>query len=223
MPPLAPVPAMFRVRLIFTVGEDVDITSNLHFGYSGGPPTPADCVSIAGSIAGLFTTDLAPLMFTGNTLNEVRVTDLTSSSASDGLLAANHPGTRAGSFLPAGACLLSNYTVARRYRGGKPRTYFPFGVQGDLLDGQKWTTAFLSACNSGLNNFITACFGVSSGTTQLSGFFNISYYSGFTSVQNPVTKRYRNVNTPRATPLKDPIQSIVANPKLGYQRRRAVR
>jgi hypothetical protein len=223
MPPLADVPNVLRYILTYTVGEDVDITTRLHFRYTGGPPSVTDCISLATDAAAHWVSFLEAMTATTTTLTEVRVTDLTSATSSDGVLAVSHNGTRSGSFLPAGACALTNYEIARRYRGGKPRSYNPFGVQGDMNDGQKWNTSFTGALTTAYLDFTAAILGDTAGTTTLNAFVSVSYYDGFTAVENPITHRYRNVPTPRAVPQVDVINGIVAAAKIAYQRRRSVR
>lgn len=223
MPPLPPVLNVLRIDLITSVGEDTDITTRLHFRFTGAEPSVSDCLAIAGDVATAWSSDMKPLMFTGNELTAIRVTDLSSDTASDATLPESIAGTRSGSFLPAGACLLANYLISRRYRGGKPRSYWPFGVQGDMQDGQKWTSGFLTSCGTDIPAFLAVVGAITQGSTDLDGPCNVSYYSGFTSVQNPVTKRWRQVNTLRGTPLVDTINSAVPATKIAYQRRRSVR
>lgn len=223
MPPLPVVPNVLRVDLEYSVGEDTAIITRLHWSYTGGPPSVVDAETLAGDIISAHNTDLKSLLFTGNELIGVRVTDLSSSSGADATIPATQAGSRTGSFLPAGACTLANYHISRRYRGGKPRSYFPFGVQGDMQDGQRWTSGYQTSATSGVVAFFAAVSLLTSGSTTLSEPVNVSYYSGFTVVTSPTTGRARNVAKLRTTPVVDVINTETVAPKIAYQRRRSVR
>jgi hypothetical protein len=223
MPALPNVTDVLRVELKWSIGSDTSIFTRLHFSFAGTGPTPTDCLTIAGDIGTSWVSDLKPLVFTGNELTSIRVTDLTTSSAGDATLPVTDNGSRTGSFLPAGACLLGNYEISRRYRGGKPRSYWPFGVQGDMQTGQTWTTSFQSAATTGVVNFFAAVSLITWGSSNITGPVNVSYYDGFTVVTDPVTGRARNKPKPRTTPLVDPINAETVNPVIAYQRRRSAR
>jgi hypothetical protein len=75
-----------------------------------------------------------------------------------------------------------------------------------------------------INDFFTAVFGASSGTTTIAGLYNVGYYHGFTvTAPDPITGRVKTKPTPLTTPHQDAVGTITVNPKLSYQRRRAVR
>jgi hypothetical protein len=118
------------------------------------------------------------------------------------------------------ASVVSSYTIQRRYRGGHPRGYWPFGVTTDLQNDVDWTAAFVTACNTGFSTFFTALFAAGwtgAGTlTQV----NVSYYDGFTVVVSPTTGRARNVPTLRVSPVQDTILIVACKVSIGTQRRR---
>jgi hypothetical protein len=222
VPAPVPTPGFLKVTLGYNIAEDVDVHSRFYLKYGGGPPSVSDCTSLGLAIGSDWNTYLAEL--SQSPLETTRVTDLTSQSASDSIASTVHAGTRTGSFIPAGCCLLTNFHIARRYRGGKPKMFWPFGVQSDLQDGQTWDTAFQTLCTNQINDFFTAVFGASSGTTTITGLYSIGYYHKFQYTQpDPVTGRIKLKPTALATPYTDPVITVTVNPKVSYQRRRAVR
>lgn len=220
MPALPPVASVLKLSLLWTLGSDTDASTRLYWLYSGTPPTNATCVSLSSNINGIVSTNLAALFPSATVYRGCEVTDLTSSTAGTGITSVTTPGTRSGGILPAGVNMLVNYSLGRRYRGGKPRSYYPFGVSTDVTTEQTWTSAFITATTTALTNFNTAMNVLTVTGCSLTRQVNISYYQGFTAVENTVTGRWRNVPKQRTTPLTDSITSFTANQKFGSQRRR---
>lgn len=218
-PPVAP--NVLRVRFGFTVGEDVNALSALHFKWSGTAPTAAACAAIASDMQGDFATFAEPLMDESTKLTSTIVQDLTSSTGAEGEFTGTDAGTRSGDELPAEAAALWNHRISRRYRGGKPRSYWPFGVESDLEDRQTWASAFVSAVETGWGTFLTNVAGRPSHDGVVVGALcSLSIYEGFTVVTNPITGRARNVPTYRSSAIIDPIVSGSLNIRVGSQRRR---
>lgn len=219
MPALPSVPNVFRVRLTFSDAADTDVTNTLYFQYTGGPPSAADTSAFASTIFGA-AADFYPLMGTDVTHTGVTVTDLSSASAPEAVATGSDPGTRSGGPLSGGTCAVVSATIARRYRGGKPRSYFPFGVDTDLSTRQTWSTVFVAALQSAYGSFTSSIIGTNHGSTTISNHVNVSYYEGTKVVISPTTGRARNVPQLRTTPVVDTIvnHNVVAYP--GSQRRR---
>jgi hypothetical protein len=209
------------VQLKYRVGTDTGALTKLHFAYTGSAPTTADATSIANGIASAWNTNLATLMANGLPLEDVTVTDLASSTGVEVTVSTSYVGSRSGSVNANSVAVLTNASVARRYRGGKPRSYMPGGVANDLSAGQ-WTSSFQTAWNTGYRAFIAAVEALSAGGTSLSNSVSVSYYSGFTSVTNPITGRTKDVAKLRTGgPVVDTITAWSINPSTGNQRRRA--
>lgn len=222
MPALPPVANCLKYDVHFSAGLDTRAMSRLHFTYTGSAPSGADCVSLAGSARAAWNTNIKSLCSVNNELIFVTVTDIASNTGAAGTDTTAVPGTRAGSNLQGATAALFNHTISRRYRGGKPRTYLPLGVAGDTVGAGAWQSAFQTAANTGIAAFIAAIKASSSGSTVISNFVSVSYYSGFTNKTGP-TGRSKARSTPRATPLVDVINGSVLNPIPGTQRRRAGR
>lgn len=221
MPALADQPNVLAVRTTWAQSEGDLLTTKQYFTYTGTAPSNATCIAIATAIRGAAVTDLIPLLSSACAMAQVTVTDLTSPTSGFGEYATETSGSRSGAILPASTCALLSCKVERRYRGGKPRVYFPFGTQPDLQDQQTWNSAFASAFDTGLTNYVAAVKAIVISGTTISQFVNISYYQGFSSVENPVTHRWRNIPTPRAVAIApDVIIAYGLNLNIGSQRRR---
>jgi hypothetical protein len=187
--------------------------------YTGTAPVANDMNNMCGSLSSAWNTNLAPLATAGVTLIAVNGTDLSAPTGAQGSNVVSHVGTRAGAGLPANACMLIDQKIQRRYRGGKPRQYWPLGAGTDLQNSTLWTTAFQTSVNAAINAMVTAILALTWTGGNMTQIVNVSYFQGFTSVQNPVTHRYRNVPTLRPTPVIDPVTTPAL---LGLTRRPGV-
>jgi hypothetical protein len=193
--------------------------NNLHFGYSGNSPDNAACSSLATTIftamAGhnqLWTADVS--------LSEVVVLDLASKTGGVG----THSGTAAGGTTPGGTdnsmAVLVNYKIARRYRGGKPRTYLPWGSGADLANRTTFLSSSVTAWTNAMVSFFSSIIGQTAGGCTISAHNSISYYEGFDVHTDPGTGRATNVPRKRPTPLVDSIVGLTVSNRPGNQRRR---
>jgi hypothetical protein len=222
MPALPDVAKVLRLDQHFTVGEDTKAKVRSFWQYLTGPPTDSELATAAAAIRVAFGTDLAGFMVSPNELSEVILTDLTSSTAAQGSDSTPVAGTITSEPVPANCCVLESMQVARRYRGGHPRNYWPFGAATDMTDEQLWGATFASNVQAGLvsyNGAITTAIDVFGGTTTPVA---VSYYEGFTPFTGP-TGRVRNISTVRATPVVDPIVTIQVRRGIGSQRRRLLK
>ena len=160
-------------------------------------------------------------MADSTSLEEVFIQDLSSASGGEGASGTGSVGTRGSGELPVGVCVLVNYAIQRRYRGGKPRSYFPFGIQSDLLDGSSWSGAAIAAFHAGVQGFITGMIGQVAGSTTISDLVNVSYYDGVITTTPPWRgPGFKYPRALRAVPVVDTITSSAVAAKPGSQRRR---
>jgi len=188
--------------------------------YSGTAPSNADLATFCAAVGTAWGANLKSLMDTGGALLEVDAIDLSSSTGAGGSSVSTISGTRGASFIGGSSCLVTSYRIARRFRGGHSRGYWPFGIQTDLNDRNTWKSTFTSAALTGFNAFFTAVAAAGWGAAGTVDHVTVSYYSGFSVVTNPITHRARNVPTLRGTPVVDAVQSVFCNAQLGSQRRR---
>lgn len=223
MAPLPPVPGALKVTLVWGLASGIAPETILHFGYTGGPPSTSDCVALAASIQAAAAANIKTVLHTSQQLTTVNVLDLSSATGAEGQVSNTFVGTRAGTENFANVCVNIAGQIARRYRGGKPRSFPPFGVQGDLASPKAWTTALQTAVNTNWANFITAVAALTQGTTVLTHQINISYYQGYgTAVTHPSGRVTQPLKL-RTTPVVDQIVSNQMSIRPGSQRKRLVK
>jgi hypothetical protein len=216
--PLPDVPCL-RVRMTGTDNAGNDWGTRFYLSYAGSAPTGANCTTLASDIAGAFATDLAALVVTGTYLTEVDVLDIATDSGLSGQWTGSDEGSRSGNSNPAQVCFNVEYGIARRYRGGKPRSFWPFGSSTDQLNQSMWESATVTAVNSGIEAFFTAVQALSVGAVGALSHVNLSYYKGFTNITNS-SGRERAVPTYRDTALHDTVTGYFAKQVMGSQKRR---
>lgn len=224
MPPLPVTPsAVLSITLHDDLNGDANVATKLYWAYSGGPPSNSDCDTIAAGVATHAGTYLGPLRSNTQSIFRIDVVDLATANGGVAQHASAVAGTLTGGVLPDVTCALMNMRIARRYRGGKPRKYFPWGDETKLnTDGRTWTTGFITLCNTNWASFVTHLNSVTGGTTNLTGPVNVSYYRGY-SAPTIVNNRAKNHLAVRATPVVDSILSGSLATIIGTQRRRTQR
>lgn len=203
MPPLPPAAQTLKVEQFWSDEADPTAVTILHFRYTGGPPSSAQCASMAGEISGNAGATFASLLTTGSHVGACQVTDLTSATSGQGSGGGLTVGTRTGAPLSPGTAALVNFSIARRYRGGKPRVYLPLGTATDNNAGQ-WSSSFLTALATAWATFVTDCLGSGVGCA-ISQHVSVSYVSG---------------GVRRVTPEIDPIVNYTYPSLFASQRRR---
>jgi len=220
MPALNPVPNVVKVALKgASSAADQDIVNIFHLAFTGASPTPLQLNALAGFVTAAWTADLAGLFKSTFQLTKVTIEDLTSSTAAVGEDDTGSVGSRAGAELSAGAAVCISKHIARRYRGGHPRSYLMALTQPDLETTSTWLPTPADDCRLGWIAFITNILTHPWAGGTLTGEVNVSYFLGFTNHTFP-SGRVRPIPNPRATPLVDPIIGYRTNPHVASQRRR---
>lgn len=220
MPALPSVPGVVRCTLDYTVGPDTAALSRFFVHYGGTAPTNVNLQTFAGSIGSAFNTDLCPSMSTSSALLRVKCEDLSSASGAIGEDDTERFGTVAGAPIPASSSFVVGFSIARRYRGGKPKIFLPLGVAANLAGNLKWTPAFVLSAGTSFQSFINLVLATPWTAGGPLTHVNVSYFSGFTVVTNPVTHRARNVPTLRGAPVVDAVTLYTTELNVGSQRRR---
>jgi hypothetical protein len=220
VPALPDVAKTIRMSWKHTYSLNSDVVSRFYISYSGSAPTTGQLSTLNTTAISGFATYAKPMMHADVELIQLESTDLSTPSSAQVITAASETGSRAGNVLAADAAMVTAYEINRRYRGGHPRGYWPWGVEGDLTNAQQWGSSMLSASLAAIEGLVGTVTGApwsGAGTLQMS---NVSYYEGFTVVTNPISGRARNVPTVRATPVIDQVLSFVCREQVGSQRRR---
>jgi hypothetical protein len=220
MPALPAAPGVIRTTLDFTVGPDTAALCRFFIHYGGTAPTGANLTTLAGVIDAAWGAQFNGLVTSDSALLAVELEDLSSSTGALGENDTEQFGSNGGAPLPAASAFIIGFSIARRYRGGKPKIFLPIGVSSSIGSNMKWTAAFIASAASAWNNFIAAS--VASPWTGGGPLthVNVSYYSGFTVVTNPITHRARNVPTLRGAPVVDAVTGYTTEFNMGAQRRR---
>lgn len=219
MPARPNVPGVALFTLRGTLDEDTDVINRFFVQFTGGPLTNTQAVSWATSTAANWVTFIQPVVAVKYTLTQISVEDLTSPTAGFGVWDGSHTGTRAGTPVTAGACLVIKQHINRRYRGGHPRVYLYSLTEADQQDANSWNPADSAAVVSAWGLFQGAiATGAPAGITAI-GQVNVSYFQGFTNHTFP-SGRVRPIPNLRATPVIDLITSYSPNNQIASQRRR---
>lgn len=219
MPALPLIPNVLRTDLLWNDSSDLNVSSVMYWRYSGSPPNASDCANFSAVLMNAFGAEVA-VWDDRTILVGAKSTDLSSNSGGVGTATGAFYGSLGGSSLAGGTAVVVSYLINRRYRGGKPRNYFPWGDSNSLNTRQQWEPTFITAVASAMATAITTFIGTTEGATTISAHANVSYYEGFTVQTNPGTGRARNVPKLRTTPVVDDIvgRSVLTRP--GSQRRR---
>jgi len=211
MPRLPDADHIIRIKLAGQLSSNPWATIQ-YARFTGSQPDSAALATTANALKSTAFQAIIPMMGTANELLTIECTDLTNETGASGISSATPVlGTRAGTVNPNQVCAVASYKIARRYRGGHPRTYWPIGVQSDITAGSRWTTAFVPLPL----NAVTAWVG-NVNATNLNGaplqHGCLSYYT-------------RDPNNPghsmlRPVPQFFPTQSVEFHGRVDTQRRR---
>lgn len=203
--PLPNVPGAVRLQYHFSLGTDANVMTHLYFAGGVSSLTTADLQAFTNLARSSYVTNCLPLSTNNVKLGQVVGTDLTTTTSLQVVAGGSNQGTRALSSGPASVCVLTNFKIARRYRGGKPRVYWPWGNSGDNSDPDTWSASFVTLCQNGINALVAALQGFSGSSFASPTLSNISYW---------------HAGSPRTTPVVDPVTAVVVNPIPATQRRR---
>jgi hypothetical protein len=220
VPALPDVPKVLKLALVHLYGANLDVVTRHYIAYSGSAPSDADLNAFCEAVRNNWDEDVKPLCSDDVELKLVEATDLTTVTSAIGSFATSVEGTRTGTPIPAASCVVQSYEIARRYRGGHPRGYWPCGVNTDLAGSLEWSSDAIADFQPGLDAYFADALASGWGGAGTLTHVNVSYYEGFTVVTDPITGRARNVPTPRDTPVIDTISSTIVRARVGSQRRR---
>lgn len=220
-----PVPTpsnVIRVRLIHGLGTDVTIGCRFYVAYTdASAPSIADLNSMASGISSLWGTNLAGQMTSSGGLEGVIVDDLASATGNQGSYSTLVSGTRAGTYFDQMQAVQLNFKIGRHYRGGKPKVFLPYLVEGDdAATGNKWLAASANGVATAWNNFMTALNGHAYGGITVGAQQSVSYFHGAKNNPSNSTWARRNVPAPRGTPVVDPVIAVTASQYIRNLRKR---
>jgi len=194
----------------------------MYFSYSGGRPLQADVVAFAGDASTAWNAHCAPLFTANGQLLEVTCQDIYDTMGQFGVNNTAHAGSRSGSQPTTFACAVVSYQITQHYRGGKPKGFWPFGIQSDTTNDSDWLGASVTAFAAGVAALAAAIDGSSSGAITLGAQQAISFYSGSQANTDLSKWAPRNSPKPRPTAVVYPVQGWACAVKIGSQRRRRI-
>lgn len=208
--------------MFFTIGDKTNQGIRQFFKYTGAAFTDTTLGNMATTLNAAMVNASGPIeqMHESVTYTGCLLEDLTSATSAVAELSASTSGSLTGTQNPAAACVVQSLEIARRYRGGHPRTYWPMGDAGLLQTPDTWEAAAVTAFTARLQYFADQLIGTAFGSTTIANQVNVNYYKGFTVVTNPITGRSRNVPTLLVTPNVDIISSFITRSYVGSMRRR---
>lgn len=170
-----PVPGLLSVRHNWLIGDKAG-ANVLHYSFTPAAPSvlsfvEAVATAAAGATAGVLTLWGADTTYLGTT-----VTDLSSSTAPSADSTGTAVGTREGEPIPANVAVLQQYSVARRYRGGHPRTYWPWFTASDIDTPQTWASDSVGDAATASAIVTSGPIGVTSGGFTIASQVQVSYY-----------------------------------------------
>lgn len=205
MAPELPVAHVVRVTIYTAIGSDAAAGTNFDLGYSGGPPSTADCAAIAGSVNTAYAGVFRPYVSNEADLVGAKCRDLSSDLGAEGSVETELAGEMTGAILPAGVAVVLSKHVARHYRGGHPRNYLVLGTTSALGGASRWDGGFTTNVQTAAEAFMGELPGISSGSTTITGLVAVSY---------------RAAGAVRPEPLVQAVTGLSVGPIPGSQRKR---
>lgn len=223
MPALPSVPGAAKVAVTFIDNQTLHKPMvRFHYHWTSGTPDSSDMLALATNVYNVWAVEFATNDFTANgTMLKAVAEDLSSATGPIGEY--DHVTNATG---PSGTggqvCGLVNWKIARRYRGGKPKTFVPLVSTFAMSDEAHITTGFQGRIQRIANNLAGGSGTVLAATyPNISGLHmvNVSYFEGFTNYTKP-SGRESSRPTVRSSPLLDTITGWAVPLLPATQRRR---
>lgn len=220
MPHPPVVPDVIRFRLTGTLSNDAAWGVRVYSSYTGGTPSVANMLTLCEGMGTAWEANLSAFQSTDTTLTAVDGVDLSATDGAGNTADVSYSGSLAQPDLPNQCAAVIKFDIARRYRGGKPKMFLPTAGGTTLQDESHFTDTYCNDLGAAANSFNDNVKALYADAVTLTGIVNVSFYEGFTSVQNPITLRWRNVPTYRAVALVDVVGGFTVDPVMGSQKRR---
>jgi hypothetical protein len=175
--PLPDVPGTLRYVLSGTIG-DKTWSNTFHVNYPGLPPTTPQATAIANGIAEAWSPYISGLCQVDVVLTKVEVVDLSARDGAVGVWLGSIPGGLTDGDIGANSCVLVDYGILIRFRGGHPKNFLPGGGVAELENHQTWTSDFVTACTSGFQNFLDQVENVTVDGFVIGGQCFVQYVAG---------------------------------------------
>jgi hypothetical protein len=175
MPPLPPVALVLKVEFKgHWAGKPW--ANIMHAKFSGGPPSAADCATLATAFGTSYhSVFMAEMAASTVTLDSTKVTDLSTTASASAEQATAFAGSAFGDSVTNNVAFGVDWAAATRYRGGHAKTFFPGHQRSDLADSVSWTAAAVATMQGHVNAWLSGIVGLSAGTTVVGGLVVVHY------------------------------------------------
>lgn len=193
MPALPPVPRVIKTVVNFTINT-VPACNVLHIQYAGAVPNNTQMALIAQNVHSYWSQNFIILILPGTILQSVVCQDLSGPLGAQGNHTVAIPGSAAGAPIPASNAVVGSWSIANRYRGGKPRTYISGLQQSELADPQHWNAQTVTSFTNAFTGFMNSINGMA--TPAGVGPFVLGcvhYKSNHASLVNPTFDPFTGV------------------------------
>lgn len=206
MPPLPNVPEVCKVEIAGTY-HDSKWVNIYYVHYTGAVPTATQLGVYLNDIDAALAANYSAEMSVDNEITSYTMTDLSTDTGAVNEKSVSHFGVRTGDFNPANVCMVGSLTIPRRYRGGHPRKYLPWGTAGTFASGSTidWDSGFVTDCQAKFSNVLAGFIGNVVGSTTWDQNVNVSY---------------RTAGAVRPTALVDVVSGGIIRTRICSQRRR---
>jgi hypothetical protein len=204
VPALPFVPGVAKI-VVKQTQDGVPVYNIFHAdGGAGTGWTTTELNALATAVKNSWQSNFLVYQHAGLQLVDVTAIDLASDTGPQATVTSGVFGTLTGTKLSANAAACISWKIARRYRGGHPRTYVGGGVPGQLSTANTWTTTVTSSWKTSALALRTAINAVT--TSAGSAKMSCVHY-------------YRN-GALLAVPLVSQITDAVVDDRVDSQRRR---
>lgn len=160
MPPLPPIPGVAKIIVKQTMAS-VNVFNVLHARNAGGQAwSGSECATLAAAVRSAWVSNFIPLQTSSLTLNDVTAIDLTSNTGAEGSATGSTAGSQAGSTLSSNAAGCVTWKIARRYRGGHPRTYIAGFIFSQTSNPNTWSATHVTNVTNAATALRTAINGL---------------------------------------------------------------
>lgn len=222
--PTPPLPDVPCVRVGLDYSDSISkFGSRFYLSYTGGALSGADCTALAGTVSSAWSTTVATQVSSSFQLVEVDVLDIATRDGLSGQDETPHAGTNTtGGPCPVQCAINVEFGIARRYRGGKPRIYFPPAPVSAMADPSHWQEGLVTSMNGEIADFFAAIIAGAPAAGSPWKHVSLSFYKGSAGVIYDAGGEGRTDETYRPTANHDDITGYSTKAVIGSQRRRRV-
>lgn len=193
MPALPFVPGVAKIIVKQTLASQNMFNIFHADGGAGTGWSATELNALAAAVRSSWVTNVLPLQSNTVILNEVTAIDLASDIGASGIATGTNAGTNVSFAQPANSAVCWSWQIARRYRGGHPRTYIGGLCANQVSNPSSITSAAQTSHAAAAAALRTAVNGVttSAGTAKLAV---VHYYRAKVLLETPLVSQISGVS-----------------------------